>query len=280
MFCSDDIEYEVDREIAKGFREPRIKDKDLFEVVEEVFDKATVLAVIELKRRKCLKTLKGVVSAGKEARVYWAKGFDGSDMAVKIYLTATAEFRKSIWKYIQGDPRYEWVASLPSHKLMSVWARKEFSNLKRMYGIGIKVPEPICFYRNVIVMRFIGENGVRAPLLKEAWEVGELDENTAHEIFKKLIEAIDKLYWEARLVHGDLSEYNVMLYRGEPYIIDVSQAVTLDHPNAHEFLKRDIGNIVRFFGEEVGIEVPDVQEIFDSIVNKACPTRRSRVHQA
>jgi len=268
LYCSSDIDHEIDRKIAKRSKEPRVKDKDLFEVVEEVFDRATVLAIIELKRRKCLKLLKGVVSAGKEARVYWGKGFDGSDLAVKIYLTATAEFKKGIWKYIQGDPRYEWVASLPSHKLMSVWARKEFSNLKRIHSIGVNAPEPICVYRNVLTMKFIGENGVRAPLLKEVYEVGELEEDVAEEIFKKLIEVVYRLYWNAELVHGDLSEYNVMLFRGEPYIIDVSQAITLNHPNSLSFLYRDVGNLVRFFRDEVGVEVPSVEEIVDRILNK------------
>lgn len=259
----------MDREIAKDLKEPRIKDEDLFEVVEEVFDRQTVLAVIELRRRKCIKTLKGVVSAGKEARVYWGKAFDGSDLAVKIYLTATAEFRKGIWKYINGDPRYEWVASLPSHKLMTVWARKEFSNLKRMYEAGVRVPEPKCVYRNVLVMRFIGENGIRAPLLKELYEAGELDEEFAKTLFKKITEDMYKLYWEAQLVHGDLSEYNIMVYEGEPYIIDVSQAVRIDHPNALWFLQRDTANIVRFFAEEVGIETPSENEILSMILNKS-----------
>lgn len=268
MPYADDIERRLDREIARDSKEPKIKDKDLFEVVEEVFDRTTVLAVIELKHRKCLKTLKGVVSAGKEARVYWAKAFDGSDLAVKIYFTATAEFRKSIWRYIQGDPRYEWVASLPSHKLMSLWARKEFSNLKRMHKAGINVPEPFCVYRNVLVMRFIGENGIRAPLLKEVYEAGELDEEVAREVFDKLVEAVFKLYWDAKLIHGDLSEYNIMMFKGEPYIIDVSQSITVDHPNAHYFLRRDILNLTRFFGNEVGIDIPPAEEILNRILGK------------
>lgn len=268
MFYSDDVDREVDREIAENLKEPKIKDKDLFEVVEEVFDKSTVLAILELRKRKCLKTLKGVVSSGKEARVYWARAYDGSELAVKIYLTATAEFKKSIWRYIQGDPRYEWVLALPSHKLIAVWAKKEFSNLRRMFKAGVKVPEPVCFYRNVLVMRFIGENGVRAPLLKEFYEAGGLDEELAIKVFKKLIYFVYKLYWDAKLVHGDLSEYNVMIFNNEPYIIDVSQAVLIDHPNALHFLRRDVINLVRFFDEEVGLEIPTVKEIMDAIFTK------------
>ncbi len=266
---SDDIEKRVEIELRKREREPRLKDKDLFEVVEEVFDRRTVLAVIELKRRGCLRQLKGVVSAGKEARVYWAKGPKGEDLAVKIYLTVTAEFRKSIWKYIKGDPRYEWIGNLPRHKLIMAWTRKEFSNLRRMHEAGVRVPRPICFYQNVLVMEFLGENGVRAPLLKELADQGALEPNEETEkLFWDIIENIRVMYWKAGLVHADLSEYNIMMWRGKPYIIDVSQAVRLDHPHAHSFLYRDIYNIVRFFTEEVGLDLPDADEIYESILKQ------------
>lgn len=248
-------------------KEDRIKDSDLFEVVEEVFDRATALTVLELIRRGCLSKLLGVVSAGKEARVYLGRRGD-REVAVKIYLTATAEFKKSIWKYIRGDPRYEWITSLPSHKLMSVWARKEYANLARMFEAGVPVPEPYCVRRNVVVMQFIGEEGVRAPLLKEVHEEGGLRAWSAKRIFRDVIRAVYKMYWYAGLVHGDLSEYNIMLFKGKTYIIDVSQAVSLSHPNAHVFLQRDLENVVRFFGEEVGIEVPSAEELFNAIVER------------
>jgi len=262
----EDVEKHVDR-LRLRKREPRLKDKDLFETVEEVFDKRTVLTIIELQRRKCLRTLKGVVSAGKEARVYWGKSYSGEDLAVKIYLTATAEFKKSIWKYIRGDPRFEGIGKLPTKKLMELWARKEFGNLKRMYEAGVRVPRPICHFRNVVIMEFIGIEGKRAPLLKEYHEAGALDEAEAYYIFNKVIEYIKLMYLKADLVHGDLSEYNVMIFNGEPIIIDVSQAVRLDHPNAHNFLWRDIKNIVRFFSEEVGIDVPNEEEVYKAITS-------------
>ncbi|MEM4681778.1 MAG: RIO1 family regulatory kinase/ATPase, partial [Ignisphaera sp.] len=68
--------------------------------------------------------------------------------------------------------------------------------------------------------------------------------------------------------HGDMSEYNIMVFMGEPYIIDVSQAVKVDHPNAIQFLYRDIHNIVRFFSNEVGIEVPPAKDILELIIEK------------
>ena len=266
--ASDDVERHVEIKLRRKEREPRLKDKDLFEVVEEVFDRRTVLAVIELKRRGCIKQLKGVISAGKEARVYWAKDSENNDLAVKIYLTVTAEFRKSIWKYIRGDPRYEWIGALPRHKLITAWARKEFSNLKRMYSAGVRVPKPICFYQNVLVMEFIGKNGIRAPLLKEAVERGELEKtDEAERLFWDIVENIKIMYRRAGLVHADLSEYNIMLWNDKPYIIDVSQAVRIDHPHAHSFLYRDIYNIVKFFSEDLGLDLPSADEIYNDITS-------------
>jgi len=69
---------------------------------------------------------------------------------------------------------------------------------------------------------------------------------------------------KAKLVHGDLSEYNIMVWRGKPVIFDVSQAVSIEHPNADQFLWRDINNINRYFAE-LGVEVQDPEEIYRRI---------------
>lgn len=205
----------------------------------------------------------GVVSAGKEARVYWAKNRKGEDVAVKIYLTTTAEFRKSIKQYIIGDPRFENISG-DLRKLILKWVQKEFKNLKRMYNVGIRVPKPYYAYRNILVMEFIGENGIRAPLLKEV----KLTEEEYVKIYEKIVYYLKLMYNKAKLVHADLSEYNVMLYNEEPVIIDVSQAVTLEHPMAMYFLIRDIKNIIRFFKEEAGIETHEFNELLEEITGK------------
>ena len=205
----------------------------------------------------------GVVSAGKEARVYWAKNRRGEDVAVKIYLTTTAEFRKSIRQYIIGDPRFESVSG-DLRKLILKWVQKEYKNLKRMHEAGVRVPKPYYAYRNILVMEFIGENGIRAPLLKEV----RLTDEEYVEIYEKIVHYIKLMYNKAKLVHADLSEYNIMLYGGEPVIIDVSQAVTLDHPMAMYFLIRDIKNIIRYFRDDVGIETHNLNELLEEITGK------------
>lgn len=222
-----------------------------------MFNTPTLLALYHVMRKGFIDRMYGVVSAGKEARVYWAKDRKGRDVAVKIYLTFTAEFRKSIKQYIIGDPRFEAVSS-DLRKLILKWVQKEYKNLKRMFNAGVRVPEPYYAYRNILVMEFIGENGVRAPLLKEI----SLSKEEYERIYRKVVEYMRLMYRVAGLVHADLSEYNIMVYHGEPVIIDVSQAVTLDHPLATHFLLRDIRNIIRFFREKAGIETHTIEELY------------------
>jgi len=256
---SDDID-----RLLRDREEPRRKDKDLFETVEEVFDTATVMTIVELMRRKIIRKLNGVVSAGKEARVYLGTGYNGEYLAVKIYLTSSSEFRKSIYKYIEGDPRFEGIRSKDTRSLIYAWTRKEFRNLKRMHDAGVKVPRPIAFMNNVLVMEFLGEDGVRYPLLVEAYK--ELEPQELEHIYHLILEELVKIYCKARLVHGDLSEYNVVVKPSlDIAIIDVSQAVDLSHPNAEEFLLRDIRNINRFFREEANVEVYDLVDVVEAV---------------
>jgi len=226
--------------------------------VEEVFDAATVKSLLDLVRKGVLYELKGVVSSGKEARVYWGISPKGTDLAVKIYLTATAEFKKGMLKYIIGDPRFDSYIPKSTRKLMILWARKEFKNYKLLYNAGVSVPEPITQHDNILVLQFIGERGVRAPLLKEV----SMDYSEYERIFWAVLDDVRKAYKGARLVHGDLSEYNIMIWQGKHFIIDVSQAVKISHPHAMELLVRDLRNIRRFFSEEVGLDVPDIREMF------------------
>ncbi|MCD6341002.1 MAG: serine protein kinase RIO, partial [Desulfurococcales archaeon] len=136
-------------------------------------------------------------------------------------------------------------------------------NYSLMNEAGVSVPKPITQLENVLVMEFIGEKGKRAPLLKEV----ELSDEEYYEIFKNLIKDVRKMYQVAGLVHGDLSEYNVMIWKGRHYIIDVSQAVKVTHPNAHEFLVRDLRNIRRFFADEIGLDIPSLEELYNYVIS-------------
>jgi len=225
---------------------------------EEVFDKPTAMTVYHLLNRGVLGQIHGAVQAGKESRIYWAKSREGEDLAVKIYLTASAEFRRGMVKYIEGDPRFEYPRG-DVRSLITLWASKEYRNLKQAYEAGVDVPRPVHVERNVLVMEFIGEDGRPAPLLKDSVV------RAPTRLYKRVMGAVRKLYRKAELVHGDLSEYNIMMRRGKPILFDFSQAVSVKHPQASEFLERDVGNLTRWF-QRAGAETMSEDEAYRWIV--------------
>ena len=94
-------------------------------------------------------------------------------------------------------------------------------------------------------MEFIGNDGVAMPQLKDA----KITQDDAPLFFKKVLEYMTLLYRNAKLIHADLSEYNILvdINTMSPVIIDMGQSVTTDHINAEMFLRRDVVNLARFF---------------------------------
>jgi len=226
--------------------------------VEEVFDQTTRMVIFDLLNSRVLYELNGVVSSGKEARVYWGTNKEGTDLAVKIYLTSSAEFKKGMHKYIEGDPRFKDVKH-DTRSLMAVWAQKEFRNLAEAYAAKVRVPKPIAVKSNVVVMEFIGKKGVSAPSLKEQPPANP------ERVYKVIVTYLKRLYQKAKLVHGDLSEYNIMMWKGRPVVFDVSQSVSLQHPMADFMLRRDLANVNRFFSR-LNVKVIPVEELYKMVV--------------
>ena len=228
--------------------------------VEEVFDQTTRMIVFDLMNSGKLYELNGVVSSGKEARVYWGTDKEGTDLAVKIYLTSSAEFKRGMHKYIEGDPRFKDVKH-DTRSLIAVWAQKEFRNLGEAYAAKVRVPKPIAVKSNVVIMEFIGKEGVSAPSLKE------LAPANPEKVYKTIVTYLKRLYQKAKLVHGDLSEYNIMMWKGKPVVFDVSQSVSIQHPLADFMVKRDIANVNRFFNRLDVKVIPD-EELYKMVVGK------------
>jgi len=226
--------------------------------LEEVFDKATLMVIYQLLNSGVLYEVHGVVNAGKEARIYWGKNKQCKDLAVKIYLTASAEFKKGMLKYIEGDYRFKGVKR-DTRSLIFTWAQKEFRNLEQASRAKVRVPKPIAVKNNVLVMEFIGKDGVNAASLKEQAP------NDPDGVYEVLLTYVERLYRKAELVHGDLSEYNIMMWRGKPVVFDVAQAVPTSHPMAEFFLRRDLTNINRFFSR-LGVKVTSVDEAYKKVV--------------
>ena len=78
---------------------------------------------------------------------------------------------------------------------------------------------------------------------------------------------LKRLYRKAELVHGDLSEYNIMIRKGRPIIFDMSQAVPLLHPMADFLLHRDLTNVNRLFSR-LSVKVPSIEECYRKVIGR------------
>ncbi len=234
----------------------RIKDSSQKAVFADVFDDATLMALYDLSRKGYIDALGGSVSTGKEANIFHAVS-KNKEIAVKIYMIVTANF-DAMKEYILGDPRFIGIKQTKKDMIMA-WAKKEFRNLKRAEDAGVRVPKPYITKRNILLMEFIGENGVPMPQLKDILPT----EEEAQSIFKRVIEYMKLLYTRAKLVHADLSEYNILVDVNtmEPVIIDMGQSVTTDHFNAETYLRRDVANIARFFRKYIQVNEDEMISI-------------------
>lgn len=240
----------LEQELSRIDKRDRMLEKDRtsdLAVFEEVFDRATLMVLYRLINKGIIDKVFGVINAGKESRIYRGLDAAGGNIAIKIYLTTSKEFRRGMMPYIEGDPRFSLVRR-DTHSLIYMWAQKEFKNLQRATDAGIRVPQPIHLEKNVLVMEFIGDDDVAAPTLKE------VPPRKPHHMYTVLLRYVKLLYQQAKLVHGDLSEYNIMQIDDKPIIFDLSQAVSIEHPRAHEFLTRDLVNLNRFFNK-LGVRV-------------------------
>ena len=226
-------------------------------VMEEVFDRSTLMTIYNFLNKRTIDEIYGVVKAGKEARIFWGKDPDEKELAIKIYLTTSADFKKGMLPYIEGDPRFTHVRR-DTRSLVYAWAQKEFKNLQRAHEAGVKVPQPIAVEKNVLIMEFIGKNGVSAPLMRET------PLRNPKRIYRQLLTYLKILYRKGRLVHADFSEYNIMIWKGKPVIFDVSQAVPIEHPMADQFLRRDLENLNRYF-KKLEVDVLPVEEMYKRV---------------
>jgi RIO kinase 1 len=236
--AADRVARKQDREFLE-FRK-RIKDADQFKVEASVFDDATLGALYKLVQDGYIDAFGGPLSTGKEANVYLAAGPDG-DVAVKIYRINASDFR-AMRDYLDGDPRFEGIGS-DKKKVVVAWTKKEYANLKRALAAGVLVPRPHAVQRNVLVMDYLGTADGRAKRLSE---VDVENPETAYEVVREYARRLHR----AGLVHGDLSEYNLVVHEDRIYVLDLGQAVTVHHPNARDFLERDCRNVASFFSRQ------------------------------
>lgn len=271
-------------------REKQARDKLDRATVEQVLDPKTRMILFKLLSRNRLRTLEGCVSTGKEANVYFATAAsdpsalaDSSGslppmpgllphefspdaaVAVKVFKTSILQF-KDRERYVSGEFRFRRTGYQrgSNRKMVQQWAEKEFRNQVRLQEAGIPAPLPLLLKPPVLIMSFFGKDGWPAPRLKDA----TLSPSRLRKVYFRVCMIMRRMFRVARLVHGDLSEYNMLYWKGEVIVIDVSQSVEDDHPMALDFLRRDCANVNEFFRRNGLNSVLSVRELFDFVTGQ------------
>ncbi|OQR78778.1 serine/threonine-protein kinase RIO1-like [Tropilaelaps mercedesae] len=240
----------------------RVKDKMERATVEQVLDARTRMILFKMLARGVFEEINGCISTGKEANVYYASKADEQQFAVKVYKTSILVF-KDRDRYVTGEFRFRGgYCSGNPRKMVRLWAEKEMRNLTRLEKVGIPCPKPHLLRSHVLVMEFVGKGGWPAPKLKDV----PLTETKARKLYLSLIIDVRRLFHECRLVHADLSEYNLLYHEGRLVFIDVSQSVEHEHPNALLFLRKDLTNVTDFFSR-CGVATMTLRELFDFVVS-------------
>lgn len=195
------------------------------------------------------------LASGKEATVYCCRAHPSTNrkfLAAKVYREHAAHAYRRAGAYFEGRERTMKSRTLRAinrgtdfgrRALAGAWTHAEYEALSRLVAARADVPRPFALCGSVVLMEFIGNGAGPAPHLNGI----ELDPNRAKSLFDRVLENVEILLQE-NLVHGDLSPYNVLVWKGRPWLIDLPQAVDVRfNRSAFELLTRDVENVCAFF---------------------------------
>jgi RIO kinase 2 len=192
------------------------------------------------------------LGVGKEADVFDALDPKGTRVAVKFHRLGRISFRQTRRKRGYMIDRAGWLFQ------SRLAAEKEFEALKLVHKHGVSVPQPICQNRHAIVMGVI-EGGELSK-----WR--ELEEPKT--VLGEILANVRLAYVDAGVVHGDLSEYNVIVQPDmQVLIIDWPQFIKSSHPNAQELLLRDVKNVTDYFVRKFRFKI-DTEKVNSYVLGK------------
>jgi len=201
------------------------------------------LALEDLVRRNIVYALGPKLGVGKEADLYLGLSPANEKIVVKFHRVGRTSFRqvKRLRVYAE-EAEVSWLLRSATS------AEREFKALIECLKAQVNVPVPLGRSRHAVVMKHI--NGVL--LLKYR---NPLDPET---MLRTILDSVRKAYLVVGIVHGDLSEYNVMveLDTERPILIDWPQYVEKEHPSASILLERDVKYIIGFFKRKYRVEIP------------------------
>uniref|UniRef100_A0AC35TIR0 Serine/threonine-protein kinase RIO3 n=1 Tax=Rhabditophanes sp. KR3021 TaxID=114890 RepID=A0AC35TIR0_9BILA len=237
-------------------RSIKVKDKSEKATYEQGLDEDTRLIIFKQIQKEELDLVEGIIASGKESIVLHGRKAD-DHFAIKVYKKTLSEF-KNRGDYVKDDFRFK-----NPRNVLEIWSEKEYLNLKRLNKEGINAPQPIFHAKNVMIMRMVGGDSPALKLKNLTFE----DEDSKQDIFQDVKQILIDMYKKCKLVHGDLSEFNLLYDEGKVYVIDVSQSMDLSHPRALNYLVRDIQNVLSFFTNIGTTNLPRASELFVQITD-------------
>jgi RIO kinase 2 len=201
------------------------------------------LALNSLAHRGLISGMGRSIGMGKESDVYEVISDSGERAVIKFYRIGRTSFRATRLKrsYSKSDYHNQWL------EINVEAARKEEEGLTRAVAAGVSTPRFIARDRHAVLMSEV-EGLMLHQCRKEDIEKPRI-------LLREILENARKAYVQAKMINGDLSEYNILFDGEKPWIIDWPQYVNLDHPNATEILDRDVENILNYFGRKFGEKI-------------------------
>ncbi len=193
------------------------------------------------------------LKSGKEASVFIVLGTDGQLLCAKAYKDAEQRSFKNLAQYQEGrktrnsrDARATGKRGRHGRRVQEAeWKNAEVDALYRLAAVGVRVPKPSLVHEGVLLMELVRDAvGDPAPRLGDV----ELTPDQARQWHAFMVEQIVRMLC-AGVIHGDLSEFNVLVDADGPVIIDLPQAVNAaGNNNAFRILERDVNNMRATFG--------------------------------
>jgi RIO kinase 2 len=223
------------------------------------------LALNALVKRGIVEALGSPLGLGKESDVYDAKGRRNTRIALKFHRLGRISFRQTrrTRGYVAERAHTSWVYQA------RMAATREFAAMKRASRARVPVPKPIGQNRHLVVMSMFEGS--------ELSKINAMPEPVT--TLRRILLKLRLLFVDARLVHGDLSEYNILMAESGQFVfIDWPQSISVSDPGANELLERDVSNLVKFFARKYSVFVP-AQEALDFVKTKRRELGRIRTRK-
>ena len=212
-----------------------------------------LIAIKSLVERGVLEAIGEKIGVGKESDIYEALGPGGVRLALKLHRLGRTSFKQTLRlrPYVLEKESTLWIEEA------KLSAQREYKALHELSMYTKYVPKPIAYSRHAVVTDFI--EGI------ELYKIRSLSDPNS--VLEKVIEVVKIAYKKVGIVHGDLSEYNIIVSFPEenPKVIDWPQYLYSEHPSALEILKRDVMYVVRYFNKRFGLNV-NWEEIYSDII--------------